>query len=246
MRIVLVDDDVNVIENMKTLLSIYSPDDQVVAEANGVKSGVECLKMHRPDLLLLDVEMQDGTGFDLLSIYGELDFKVIFVTGHDAYAIRAFKYSAIDYLLKPVDPDDLVAAIHKARSMADKEQNLQVTNLIQNKRTTGQDQKIVLKDSEAVYLVSVKEIIRCESDTNYTRFFLVDGRTLMVSKTLKEFDTLFQDQHFFRAHQSHLINLMHFDKYDKKDGGTLFMKDGSQLPVAVRKKEALIEALERM
>jgi two-component system LytT family response regulator len=244
MRIVLIDDDANIRENLRTLVSIYSPESNIIGEADGVASGLECLRKLHPDLLLLDVEMKDGTGFDLLAEYGELDFKVIFVTGHDAYAIKAFKYSAIDYVLKPVDPEDLAKAINKAGSVVDEnELNLKIANLLQNKRNNSANKTIVLKDAESVYLVYIKDIIRCESETNYTKFFLQDGRKIMVSKTLKEFDSLLEEHSFFRAHQSHLINLLHFDHYDKKDGGTVFMKDGSTLPVAIRKKESLMSAL---
>lgn len=247
MRIVLVDDDATVRENLKILLSLYSSESQVVGEASGVQEGLACIRKHKPDMVLLDVEMKDGTGFDLLSIYGQLDFKLIFVTGHDAYAIKAFKYSAIDYVLKPVDPDDLKAALKKASRTYDSEvQNLKVANLVENKSNTSLNQKVVLKDAETVYLVSVKDIIRCESEANYTKFFLHDGRMVMVSKTMKEFDKLFEGQSFFRAHQSHLINLLHFDRYEKKEGGIVHMKDGSVLPVSVRKKEALMNALERL
>ncbi|MFK7951235.1 MAG: LytR/AlgR family response regulator transcription factor [Ekhidna sp.] len=247
MRIVLIDDDTTVRENLKTLLSIYAKDCQVIAEANGVKAGIECLKKNKPDLLLLDVEMQDGTGFDLLSIYGKLDFNVVFVTGHNAYAIKAFKYSAIDYILKPVDPEELKTAIEKARKSPNvEEQNLAVSNLVENKEKPDGDKKVILKDTETVYLVSTKEIIRCESETNYTKFFLVDGRKLTISKTLKEYDQLFENQSFFRTHQSHLINLLHFDRYEKKEGGSVHMKDGSTVPVAIRKKEPLMQALEQL
>jgi len=247
MRIVLVDDDSVIRENLRIMLSMFCPGCQVIAEADGVKKGLTCIKEHKPDLVLLDVEMKDGTGFDLLAFYGQLDFKVIFVTGHDTYAIRAFKISAIDYVLKPVDPHDLVAAIKKAEEMVDgNEQQVRVANLVQNTREDISNQKIILKDSDTVYLVAVKDIIRCESETNYTRFFLVGGRMVMVSKTLKEYDVLFEGQNFFRAHQSHLINLLHFDRYEKKDGGTVFMKDGSALPVAVRKKESLLAVLEKL
>lgn len=243
----MVDDDYVIRDNLKTMLSIYSPTSSVIAEADGVKAGLACIKEHKPDLVLLDVEMKDGTGFDLLSFYGELDFKVIFVTGHDAYAIKAFKISAIDYVLKPVDPHDLMAALNKAEQILDKsEQQISVTNLVQNNREDFDNQKIILKDAETVYLVAVKDIVRCESETNYTRFYLVDKRVLMISKTLKEYETLFEGQRFFRAHQSHLINLLHFDRYEKRDGGVIFMKDGSILPVAVRKKESLLSALEKL
>jgi len=244
MRVILVDDDASVRENLKTLLSIYTSGLEVVAEADGVQSGLSCLKEHELDLLLLDVEMTDGTGFDLLAMCGEVDFKVIFVTGHDAYAIKAFKFSAIDYLLKPVDPEELTKAIQKAKNaLTIEEQQLQVSNLVENKSKSALDQKLLLKDAENVYLVEIKDIIRCESETNYTKFFLADGRKLTISKTLKEYAVLFEGQPFFRAHQSHLINLLHFDRFEKKEGGIVHMKDGSTLPVAVRKKEALLEAL---
>ncbi|MEQ6121350.1 LytTR family DNA-binding domain-containing protein [Reichenbachiella sp. MALMAid0571] len=247
MRIAIVDDEEVVRENLKTLLSMYAPECTVVVEADGVTTALKSLKENSVDLLLLDVEMKDGTGFDLLSFYGELDFEVIFVTAHDGYAIKAFKYSAIDYLLKPIDPEDLLSALKKVRKpISQNERNLKVNNLIQNKKRSQSEQKVILKDAETVFLVSLNEIIRCESETNYTKFFLVDGRKLFISKTLKEYDSLFQDQCFFRAHQSHLINLYHFDRYEKKEGGIVYMKDGSTLPVAVRKRESLMAALEKL
>ena len=247
MRVVLIDDESTVRENLKILLNIYASDMQVVAEAEGVREGLDCIRQHKPDLVMLDVEMKDGTGFDLLAMYGELDFKLIFVTGHNDYAIKAFKYSAIDYLLKPVDPEELNKALDKARQAFDaQEQNLRVANLVQNKKTPCDDQKIILKDAETVYLVAIKDIVRCESEANYTHFYLVDGRHVMVSRTLKEFDQLLASHSFFRAHQSHLINLNHFDRYEKKEGGIVYMKDGSVLPVAVRKKEALMSVLETL
>ncbi|UXX79969.1 LytTR family DNA-binding domain-containing protein [Reichenbachiella carrageenanivorans] len=244
MRIVLIDNDATVRENLNILINIYAPDLKIVGEASGVQEGLACIRANKPDLVLLDVEMNDGTGFDLLAMYGTLDFKLIFVTGHNEYAIKAFKYSAIDYLLKPVDPDELSKAIAKAQQAFDaQDQNLRVANLVQNQQSSCANQKIVLKDAETVYLVDVTDIIRCESETNYTKFYLIDGRMIMVSRTLKEFDQLLKGQSFFRAHQSHLINLHQFDRYEKKEGGMIYMKDGSTLPVAVRKKDALMSAL---
>ncbi|MCV9387112.1 LytR/AlgR family response regulator transcription factor [Reichenbachiella ulvae] len=247
MRAVLIDDELAVVENLKTLLSIYFPELEIVGVAHGVHEGIACIRKHQPDLVLLDVEMQDGTGFDLLAIYGELDFQLIFVTGHNAFAIKAFKYSALDYVLKPVDPDDLVTAINKAKTITDRtEIGIKVSSLVQNQEVQNQDKKIVLKDADNVYLVALRDIVRCESDANYTQFYLVDGRRLIISKTLKEYDAMFREQLFFRAHQSHLINLMHFDRYEKKEGGTVYMKDGSALPVAVRKKDQLLAALSQL
>lgn len=225
---------------------MYAPDTEVIAEADGVASGVEMLKKEKPDLVFLDVEMKDGTGFDLLALYGIPDFKVAFVTGHDAYAIKAFKFSAIDYLLKPVDPDELVATLNKAReALLPEEQKTRLRGLLDN-QSSDRTNKIVLRDAETVYLVAIDEILRCESDTNYTYFYLTDGRKIVVSRTLKEFQQLFEDMHFLRVHQSHLINLRHFDRYDKREGGQAFMKDGIAVPVSVRKRESLLSALERL
>ncbi|SMD33170.1 two component transcriptional regulator, LytTR family [Reichenbachiella faecimaris] len=247
MRLVLIDDESTVRENLKILLNMYTPHAKVVGEASGVQEGLTCIKLNHPDLVLLDVEMKDGTGFDLLAMYGKIDFKLIFVTGHNEYAIKAFKYSAIDYVLKPIDPDDLKAAIGKASEHFDEQElNLKVSNLVGNKNTVNEQQNVILKDAENVYLVAVEDIIRCESEANYTKFFLSDGRKLIISKTLKEYDQLFAGQSFFRAHQSHLINLNHFDRYEKKEGGIVYMKDGSVLPVAVRKKEALMIRLQSL
>lgn len=249
MSIVVVDSDASARENIKVLLSIYAPGSQIVGEADGVSSGLACIRKKQPDLVLLDVAMKDGSGFDIISSHDRPDFKFIFITKHNEYAIKAFKYSAIDYILKPIDPLDLQTALLKAGTVSQhhkQEQNLKIANLVQNHQSSYSEKKILLKDLDTIYLVSVQDIIRCESQANYTQFFLTDGRKIMVCKTLKEYHQFLEDQTFFRAHQSHLINLQHFDRYEKRDGGIVHMKDGSVLPVAVRKKEALMSALESM
>mgnify|MGYP000910210948 CR=1 FL=1 len=247
MEAVIIDDDSTARDTLKTLISIYAPTITIIGEANGVKTGIELIKNSSPELVLLDVEMQDGTGFDLLSIIGNPTFKVIFVTGHDAFAIKAFKYSAIDYVLKPLDPDDLVKALEKAANNTSvPEEQLKITTLAHNATAKSENQKIVLRDATSIYLVAINEIIRCEAEANYTTFYIKDGRKLIVSKTLKEYDTLLNAHHFFRIHQSHLINLNYFDRFDKANGGVTIMKDGSILPVAVRKKEQLITSLNNL
>ncbi|MGB0525823.1 MAG: LytR/AlgR family response regulator transcription factor [Flammeovirgaceae bacterium] len=243
MRTILIDNDASLRETLRMILEMYAPEIEILGEADGVKSGLVCIKKHQPELILLDIEMNDGTGFDLLSLCGESNFKTIFVTGHDAYAIRAFKYSAIDYILKPVEPDDLMRALDKAKQKTNHqfEESMKVNALLQNH--TNPNQKLVLSDSENVYLIAVKDIIRCQSEANYTRFYLADQREILVSKTLKEYVQLLAGTSFFRAHQSHLINLNYFDRFEKKDGGIVHMKDGSTLPVAVRRRDSLLEAL---
>lgn len=246
MKVVLIDDERPMRDNMKALLHKHVTEAKVIGEAEGVVEGLELLSSIRPDVLFLDVEMKDGTGFDLISRYGKPDFQIIFVTGHDKYAIKAFKYSAIDYLLKPVDPQELKSAVEKVARTTAIEQEQLITNFLDNNEKQAQERNIVLKDADSVYLVAIKEIIRCQSDNNYTHFFLEDGRKLMVSRTLKEYERLFDDQPFFRAHQSHLINLRFFSKYEKRDGGQVSMKDGSKIPVATRKKDTLMEVLSRI
>ncbi len=241
MRALLIDDQSYVRENLKLLLGEFAPHIQVVGEADGVKSGLQCIKEHQPDLVFLDIEMPDGTGFDLLSLVKERTFKVIFVTGHVGYAIRAFRVAAIDYLLKPVDADDLVEAIAKV-SRYPSIQDIQVKEAIQA-QSEEKLRQLVLSDAESVYLVQVSDIIRCQSEDNYTRFFLVDGRKLLISKTLKEFSELLEKCGFFRSHQSHLINLGFFDHLDKRDGGIIYLKDGTLVPLATRKKDQLLQAL---
>lgn len=247
MDAVIIDDDSAARDTLKTLISIYAPTITIIGEANGVKTGIELIKNTNPALVLLDVEMQDGNGFDLLSIIGNSTFKVIFVTGHDAFAIKAFKYSAIDYVLKPLDPDDLVKALEKAtKNSSVPEEQLKIKTLAHNASAKSENRKIVLRDATSIYLVTINDIIRCEAEANYTTFYINDGRKLIVSKTLKEYDTLFNEHHFFRIHQSHLINLNFFDRFDKANGGVVVMKDGNILPVAVRKKEQLIHSLNNL
>ena len=246
MKVAIIDDESPMRDNMKALLQKHVIEVKVLGEAGGVVDGLDLLSSINPDVLFLDVEMKDGTGFDLISRYGKPDFQIIFVTGHDKYAIKAFKYSAIDYLLKPVDPTELKKALEKVIRKTAFEQEKLITNFLDNNEKQIQDRNIVLKDADSVYLVAIKEIIRCQSDNNYTTFFLEDGRKLMVSRTLKEYERLFDDQHFFRVHQSHLINLDFFSRYEKRDGGIVFMKDDSKIPVASRKKDALLETIDRI
>jgi len=244
MRTIIIDDKIAIRASLKMLLALYTPEVVLIGEADGVQTGLKCIQEHQPDLVLLDVEMEDGLGFDLLALCKEINFKVIFVTAHDAYAIKAFKYSAIDYLLKPVDPDELVKAIKKAQTqLSTHQQQLAFHTLQHNRQVKGQQHRLLLSDADHVYLVGIEEIVRCQSAGNYTQFHLTDKRSILVSKTMKEYANLLEDANFFRAHQSHLINLAHFNKYEKKDGGIVHMKDGSTLPVAIRRKERLFEVL---
>ncbi|SDD59781.1 two component transcriptional regulator, LytTR family [Algoriphagus faecimaris] len=243
MKAILIDDQDHVRENLRMLIETFVPEVNVVAEAEGVRSGLECIREHQPDLVFLDIEMKDGTGFDLLSLMGDQSFKLIFVTGHDGFAIRAFKVSAIDYILKPVDAEDLVRAVEKAK-VYPALQEIQVQHALNNSKSTSPETlQIVLSDSENIFLIDLKNILRCQAEGNYTKFFLEDGRVILVSKTLKEYNDLLEQNKFFRTHQSHLINLRFFDHYDRREGGMIYLKDGSQVPLATRRKDLLISVL---
>ncbi|MHA7130312.1 LytR/AlgR family response regulator transcription factor [Algoriphagus namhaensis] len=244
MKVLLIDDQKSVRENLHLLLKTLAPELEVVGQAEGVRSGLEAIRKHQPDLIFLDIEMADGTGFDLLNLIPEPDFKVIFVTGHDGYAIRAFRVSAIDYLLKPIDPDDLLDAVSRAKSHTHI-QKLQVKKALESSSIKTVKQ-LLLSDTDNVYLVSVDEIMHCQAEDNYTHFHLADGRKLLISKTLKEYSELLDSQNFFRTHQSHLVNLNYISHLDKRAGGVIVLKDGSSVPVAIRKKDSLLQRLKSL
>jgi two-component system LytT family response regulator len=220
----------------------------IIGQANSVESGVNLIKQIVPDIVFLDVEMPDGTGFDLLQKLKPINFKVIFITGYEDFAIRAFRFSAIDYLLKPLDPIDLIEAVNKAEEALTKDvMELKLNTLFSNLERPKNLQKLVLKTAEKIYSVNIQDIVNCESDKNYTTFYFINAPKLLVSTTLKEYETLLKPFNFFRAHQSHLINMGYFDHFIKSDGGnTIVMKNKNKIPLAIRKKEeflALIDTL---
>lgn len=245
MKIIIIDDEIKARETIKDILKISGYETNVIAEASSVKTGIKLLKSVTPDILLLDINLTDGTGFDILNKIGDLKFKIVFITAYDQYAIRAIKFSAFDYILKPIDPVELVNTIKKASTAIENEDvTLKLNALISNfKEVPESTKKIVLKTSESIFVVSLKQIIRCEADGSYTTFYLDDKRSVMVSKTIKEYEELLPDTNFFRSHQSHIVNVNKILSYVKKDGGYLLMEDNSQVPVSTRKKDDLMKIL---
>jgi two-component system LytT family response regulator len=244
----IVIDDIDAIRQKNTaVIKQHCPGVAVIAEANSVQTGVAAIKKYLPDLVFLDVEMADGTGFDLLQQLRPINFKVIFITAYEEFAVKAFRFSAIDFLLKPIDPVDLVEAVKKAQETLNKEiLEIQFNTLFSNIERPKGLQKLVLKTAEKIYSVNVQDIIRCESEKNYTTFHLINAQKLLVSTTLKEYETLLIPMNFFRSHQSHLINMLYFDHYIKSDTGTIVMKDKALVPLATRKKEAFFDLLESL
>ncbi|MFK7809698.1 MAG: LytR/AlgR family response regulator transcription factor [Saprospiraceae bacterium] len=241
----IVDDEANNRENLKLALAEYCKEVNVIGEADSAITAMDFLKTQKPDLVFLDIAMPLGNGFQFLESLPEITFDIIFVTAYNQYAIRAIKFCAIDYLLKPIDVLELKQAVNRViANQAKKEQRQKLELLLNNMQQSAQ--KIALPQSDHVEFVKVEDIIRCKGEKNYTWFYLVDGRKLLVSQTLKEYVSLLEDSHFFRVHQSHLVNLHQVKKYSRRDGGYVVTTDETQIPVARNRKEALQEMLARL
>ena len=247
LRTIIIDDEAHVRESLAEMLKIHCPNVKVVDQAEGVKSGVKSILKRHPDLILLDIKMKDGTGFDLLEKIDNIDFKIIFITAYDQYAIKAIKFSALDYLLKPLDSVELQEAVNKAESITQKEVNTQLTTLATNLQTDDQSKKrIILKTFDNIYLVKVSDIVYAESDSRYSTIYLESGEKVIVSKTLKYYQELLNDFGFYRVHKSFLINLEHIQRFEKAEGGYVILNGAAKVPVASRKREELLELFERL
>lgn len=248
LRAIVVDDIEAIRKDHIALLKNHCPNIAVIGQADSVESGVAIIKQLAPDLVFLDVEMPDGNGFDLLQKLKPFDFKVIFITGYEDFAIRAFRFSAIDYLLKPVKATDLVEAVQKAeQSLNNEVLELKLSNLFANLERPKNLQKLVLKTADKIYSVNIQDIVHCESDKNYTTFHFINTPQLIVSTNLKEYDILLSPHNFFRTHKSHLINMAYFDHFVKSEGGNkIIMKNKTAIPLSVRKKDEFLILLDHL
>lgn len=245
MKVLIVDDEEYVRIALSEMLKANCPDIKSINFAVSVADGKKAIETNLPDLLFLDICLSDGKGFDLLKSLKDIPFKVIFITAYEEYAIKAFKFSAIDYLLKPIDVDELVSAVKKAEQTIEIENTKILTEAFLRNQESSQ-KKIALRTTEAIHLIDVKDIIRCNSDGNYTNFIINNNKGLMVSKTLKEFEELLVPYGFVRIHQSHLINVNFIKKYDKRSGGFVVLKDEAEIPVSTRKKEELLKIFDAL
>lgn len=245
-KAILIDDIEQARMTFKKDLEVYAPDVEVIAEASGVVEGAKLLKKIQPDILFLDIQMQDGSGFDLLDILPTIPFKIIFITASDAHAIKAFRYAAIDYLLKPVDPDELMLALEKFRQpfVNENEKYRLLNDSLKN--SSKPNEKLALHAQDKIHIVDIVEILRCESSVNYTEFHFKDGRRIVVSKTLKDFEDILSDQGFYRVHQSHLVNTKWIKEFVKTEGGHLIMVDGKMVPVSSRKRPDVVRMLDEL
>jgi two-component system LytT family response regulator len=247
LRTVIIDDEAHMRESLAEMLKSECPGARLVAQADGVETGMSVIQKYHPDLVLLDIRMKDGTGFDLLEKFENIDFNIIFVTAYDEYAIKAIKFSALDYLLKPADPEDLKKAVIKAEDVSQKDLKAKLDTLSNNLKTNDQDKKkIILKTLDNIYLVGVKDIIHIEGDGRYSSFCLNSGEKVLVSINLKFYQEMLEEYGFFRTHKSHLINLDHIYRFEKADGGFVVLDNNEKVPVASRRKDELIELFEKL
>ena len=249
MNVLLVDDEVNARETIKSYLKKIPGYFFVVKEAGTIEHALNILEEFIPDLALLDINLSTGTAFDLLGrIEGKLTFQIVFITAYDKYAIKAFKYNAIDYILKPINPLEFNTAIEKVATtsypfLAKK----QLSSLTQNLgQLSTEPQKLILRDTQAIHFISVGEIIQCKSESNYTRFSLINQPHITISKTLGEYDEILKGRGFFRSHRSYLINLNQIKKYDKREGGYIEMINGESVPLSRNRKETFMRLIESL
>jgi two-component system LytT family response regulator len=245
-KAIIIDDIEQARVTFRKDLEIYAPDVEVIAEAGGVVEGAKLLRRVQPDILFLDIQMQDGSGFDLLDVLTDIPFKIIFITASDAHAIKAFRYAAIDYLLKPVDPDELTGALDKYRKqyLNENEKYKLLNDSLKNHQKPTE--RLALHSQDKIHIVNIAEIIRCESSINYTSFYFKDGKKMLVTRTLKDFEDLLDELGFYRVHQSHLVNTKYIREYVKTEGGHLIMNDGTLVPVSTRKRPEVMRMLEAL
>jgi two-component system, LytTR family, response regulator len=246
MKILLVDNEKEVRELLKDLIAAVAPGIHELQEADGVASGLQKINSFKPDIVFLDVEMGDGSGFDLLNKIPHPGFQLIFTTAHNQYAIQAFKCSAIDYLLKPVDITELENSLQKAdANISNSNLNKQLAVLMQQlNHKDAVDRQIVLKDIETSYFVKISEILYCEAEGSYTRFHLSNNSPIIISKNLSTYEDLLGPYGFIRTHHSYLVNPQHIKMYDKTDGGSLVLDNGNIVPISHRKKDYVMHILE--
>lgn len=245
-KAVIIDDEENNVDNLYQLLQHYCSDVNIIATASNAEQGYAIILHHQPDLVFLDIEMPVKNGFDLLKSLPEHNFEIIFVTAHAQYGIQAVKFAAIDYLLKPINIEEMKAAVTKAlQKRMQKKQNLQLENLIKllQQQHPKSEHRIALPTSKETRFAKTEEIIRCESSNNYTTFYFRTGEKLVVSKPIYEYEEILADYHFIRCHQSHLVNKKYIKSWIKEDGGYLLLEDKTQIPVSRQKREVLKDLL---
>lgn len=245
MKTIIVDDERQAISALKADIKFHCRDLEIIGEAFSVKDAISKINTLNPELVFLDIQLIDGTGFDVLDAIDRRRLKVIFTTAHSHFAIKAIKFSALDYLLKPIDAEELVDAVKRASEYTELQHTTEQFDILKQQMDLLQigEKKIVLKDSKSIYFVKVADIVRCEANGSYTDVYTADASRIIVSKPLKELESMLESFGFIRTHHSHLVNLHLIKRIDKVDGGTVQLNDGTSVPISQRKWEQVIQLL---
>jgi len=246
MKAVIIDDEQHGITTLTWSLQQYCKEVEVIGFAHNGEDGYNLIQQMVPDLVFLDIEMPILSGIDMLIKFNDIPFKVIFTTAYDKYAIKAIKLNALDFLLKPIDKDELIFAIAKAQKEMNVVSKVQLQNLHDIHKTKVVD-KIALSLSNGLHFINISEIIRVEADGNYSKFHLLDNRKLLLSKTLGDAEEILsEDPNFYRIHKSHLINLKHVTRYIRGEGGEIVMSDGASIAISRSKKEEFLDLFNKI
>lgn len=241
LKVIIIDDEPDCVKLLALQLKMYCPQVQIVAECTASRDALAQIKTLQPDLIFLDIEMPVMNGFQLLEALGTINFSLVFVTAYDKFAVKAFRFNALDYLLKPIDGKDLKVAVQKALLQKPNQQQLQSIKQQLHGGEKYHPDKIALPYQNGVTFTEIKNIIYCESDNNYTKFHMADGKQYTVAKTLGDIQEVLEERNFLRVHRQYLINLNHIKKYVRGEGNYLIMNNDANIPVARNKKEKLIE-----
>ena len=242
MTALIIDDEASARSTLRELLTQKCPTIKIIGEANGVAKGIAAITSLRPEVVFLDVRMKDGTGFDLLEEFLAPDFEIIMTTAYEEFALKAFVYNAIHYLLKPIDPQVLVKAVERLKQKKNANSSEQISSLLENFRTK-EIKRITLSTEAGYNFVQLENIIRLEAFQGYTTFYLKGGDKVVVSNTIKTYEDILSRDMFFRVDRSHIVNCQHVKKILREDGGYAVMSDGSKVPIARRRKDEFMNIL---
>jgi two-component system LytT family response regulator len=247
LKAIIIDDELNGVKFLQHLIEKNCPDVEVIAAETDPQQAIELIKKHKPDVVFLDIEMPGTNGFELLEELKHLAFHVIFTTAYDNYAVKAFKYNTVDYLLKPIIVDELVIAVNKLlEKTKNKIDDASISKLLEKLYDAEAPKRLIVNSQNETVYLEPKNITRLESDSNYTYIILLDGKKITSTKTLKEYETILSSDVFFRAHKSALVNINHIQKYVKTDGGHIVMTDDVKVPVSREKRQDLLAILANM
>lgn len=249
MKALVVDNETSIRESLILAIKAFCPQIEEIEEADGIDSGLKKIEFFQPDILFLDVELGNGTGMDLLSKLTKITFNIVFVTAHNKYAIDAFKYSAIDFLLKPIDPQELIRSVNRAQKKTQSDNLLKQISVLKNEyhNSSQPEKNIVLSEQDSIHIIKSSNIIYCSSEGNYTTFYTTTSDSkIIISKNMKFFEEMLTPLGFIRVHNSYLVNVSKIERYDKGDGGFLYVHGGNSIPVSQRKKELLMALFKKM